>query len=80
MRVKIEKISCCDSVTIVHFTCQFGAARGHWGSREPRLNSEYEVELDIGVPLKCDVNFRLTRRALPRCRVQSLIGGPSGFD
>lgn len=65
MRVRVVKISCSDSMTIVNFTSQYGDSRGKWGSTKPQLNSEYDVELEIGVRLNCAVNFQLAGTGTP---------------
>jgi len=47
MRVQVDKIISDNSDIIVCFSSDFGCAKAYWKGKEPSVNSNYQVEVDI---------------------------------
>lgn len=68
MQLNITSVTDATPVSIVEFTCPYGAGRGRWATGVPKLGQEYDVELDFNDPLRIGVNVEVTDNEIPSIR------------
>lgn len=66
MHVTVTSVAMADSRPSIGFLCRYGVGRGIWTVGVPRLDQEYDVEIDIDQSICVGLNTKVTRDETPR--------------